>query len=171
MEYKIMNRKTAYSKDLLWCLDIYQKCSVEEQLIKDQFEEMLGAEVIELNRAFEEAYESLLLAAVCKLGGHKGHYDTLHQTYSVYQYAYEEMELATFIIYIKDIIESDEVSGKETDTITVYQAASLTREGIMNMNEFMTTYLTRITGSEYRISFNRFTFILDMIENFLRRRS
>lgn len=169
MEYKIMNRKAVYSKDLLWCLDIYQKCSVEEQLIKDQFEEMLGVEIIELNRAFEEAYESLLFAAVCELGGHKGHYDTLHQTYSVYQYAYEEMELATFIIYIKDIIEDNEESGKEKDTITVYQAASITREGIMNMNEFMTTFLTRITGSEYRISFNRFAFILDMIETFLKR--
>ncbi|MED2688871.1 hypothetical protein [Bacillus toyonensis] len=166
-----MNRKTVYSKNLLWCLEIYQKCSVVEQLIKNQIEEMLGAEIFELNRVFEEAYESLLFAAVCELGGHKGHYDTLHQTDLVYQYAYEEMELATFIIHIKDIIENNEEISKETATITVYQAASITREGIINMNEFMTNFLTRIAGSEYRISFNRFNCIIDMIEKFLKKGS
>lgn len=162
-----MKQKIGYSQNLLWCLDTYRECSLVEQSIKDQFEEMLDVVIYEINKTFEESYESLLFAAVCELGGHIGHYNTVHQTDLVYQYVYKGMELATFIIHIKDIIENNEKTGEEETAITAFQAASMTKKGIINMNIFMMNFLTKITGSEQPVSFNRFTCILDAVEKIL----
>ncbi|MFZ3196053.1 MAG: hypothetical protein WA181_07620 [Bacillus mycoides] len=167
MEYKINNKQTIYSGQLLWCLDVYHKCSFIEDSVRSQFEEMLGTDILELNRSFEDAYESLLFAAVCELGGHKGHYKSLHQTDLVYQYAYNGMELSIFINHIQEIIESNDKTGDATEIITALQAAFMVKEGIRDINKFMRNHLTKITGSDYQIPFKRFDFIIDEVDKFI----
>ncbi|GAB6610332.1 MULTISPECIES: hypothetical protein [Bacillus] len=170
MKSSEMNHQIIFGENSMWCLDIYKRCSVIEESLKRQFEEMLGIDIFEFNKPFEAAYEKMLFAVVCELGGHKGHYNTLHQTDIVYQYAYQEMKPSIFIAHIQDIIQSNDQTGQTKDSITVLQAAHSLNDGITRIKKFMITFLTEVSGNEYLVPFKRFDSILEEITVFIKNR-
>ncbi|EOW9529671.1 hypothetical protein ACO11K_003423 [Bacillus cytotoxicus] len=166
MDSNIIKFPKNYSIQTDWCLDIYKKCALIEDLVENQFEEMLGIPLVGWKQPFEKIYENLLFAAICELGGHKGHYQTLHQTEWVYEYLYQGMQRSIFLLKIQDIICNDNTTGDDKSSITSFQAASIVKKGIMEFNAYMSNFLTEITGNNNPVPFKRLDKVYEEIERF-----
>ncbi|WP_163971062.1 hypothetical protein [Oceanobacillus halotolerans] len=159
----IISFNIQYSKDIHYLLDIYQKCALLEIAVDKEFEEFLNVDLG--HQTYEDlgkSYENLLFAAICEIGGHKGHFNYLHATDCVYQFINKNKSWSSLATEINDIIRNNFVEGTTKEKIAVSEAVELTGNGIEEYQEHMSNALTLISGQP--VTFRRFNDILKQLE-------
>lgn len=150
-------------KDIVWCVELYRACYVLGEKIIMDFKNLFPVEMNELDIDYEDAYEEVLLAAVCAAGGNEGHLKFLHANYFVYDYIYKDGEVKEVIDDICNAVEQDYVLGNEDNSITIDSAVMSMKKEIKKLKKYISEALTVISGSKVPITVERFEPLLDFI--------
>ncbi|RAS83087.1 hypothetical protein [Priestia endophytica] len=161
-------RKGTYSSDsnsesIYWCSELYKKCYSLEESVVNNIQYYLSIDMLELDRDYQEAYEGILFAVVCEIGGHRGHFEYLHSTNCVQEYIIGEITTEEFIAVIKEIVNNNLALNDRRDTITINDAIISLEKEIESYREYMSEALTTISGSAQPVLFERFEPLLKFI--------
>ena len=157
-----------YSKNASWLLEMYRKCLKLDFELTDEISEWTKGDTASINVAedFAEGYELLLKAAVCKLGGHHGHYVYILGTNLIDLLIKEQVNYASLISSIHKIIKSDDIEGVDASIISSSEAIRIAQVGTITFKNYMSDFLTTITGSKESIPFYRCDDILFELESY-----